>query len=121
MGRELTLARTAALVVSVLVVASCSKLRGMAGGGSATPQASQKPMTGYEDGQEVHVQTGPLPSHGGGDQTWHVQPLKCSVDERVLGMCGDSPVRPSHSSTYVPSYQSPPPPAWKPTPSHKHH
>ena len=109
--------RAAALAATVLIVSSCSKLRSMGGGASATPQASRAPVTGSnEDGEKVHVLTGPAPTRPGKDQGWHVQPLKCSVDERILDMCGDSPIRPAHSSTYVPSFQTPHPPVWRPLP-----
>jgi hypothetical protein len=100
------MARAAALAATVLIVSSCSKLRAIAGG-SAAPQASQTRMTGYEDGQEVHILPGPLPTHAGSGQGWHVQPLKCSVDEKLLGMCGSSTFPPPRSSTYVPSYATP--------------
>ena len=116
--------RAAALAATVLIVSSCSKLRSMGGGASATPQASGAPVTGStEDGEEVHhVLTGPASTRSGKDQGWHVQPLKCSVDERILDMCGDSPIRPAHSSTYVPSFQTPHPPVWRPLPQPgKHH
>jgi hypothetical protein len=106
----MTIARTATLAASVLMIASCSKLRGA---GQATPQA---PQTAYEDGEEVHVLTGPLPTPSGKDQTWHVQPYKCGFEEKMLGMCGDSP-HAVRTPAYVPTFQTPAPPRWKPTPA----
>jgi hypothetical protein len=102
------IAHAAALVVTVLFVSSCHKLRSMAGGGQSASQPSTTPRTGYEDGQEIHVLPGPLSTHHtGSDQGWHVQPFKCSVDEKLLGMCGDAPARPAHGSSYVPSFATP--------------
>jgi hypothetical protein len=103
----MTIARAAVLAAMVLIVSSCSKLRSMAGGSQSSPQAAQTRITGYEDGQEIHVLPGPPLTHAGSDQGWHVQPPKCSVDERLLGMCGSSPLPSSHGSTYVPSYATP--------------
>jgi hypothetical protein len=100
-------------VISVLsvvsVLSSCHKLQALAGGGQASSQPAPTKITGYEDGQEVNVNPGPpsTPSHAGGDQGWHVQPLKCGVEDRLLGMCGNPSSSSSHSSVYVPSYATP--------------
>ena len=101
-------------VISVLsvvsVLSSCHKLRALAGDPSAQQQqAAPTKITGYTDGQEVNVNPGPppTPSHAGGDQGWRIQPLKCGVEDRLLGMCGDPSSSSSHSSTYVPSYATP--------------
>ncbi len=99
-------------VISVLsvvsVLSSCHKLRALAGDPSAQQQATPTKITGYTDGQEVNVNPGPpTPSHAGGDQGWRVQPLKCGVEDRLLGMCGGPSSSSSHSSTYVPSYATP--------------
>jgi hypothetical protein len=103
----MTMARAVTLAAVVLFVSSCSKLRAIAGGGQASQQTSQTPITGYTDGQQVHVLPGPLPTHAGSNQGWHVQPLKCSVDEKLLGMCGSPPSPTNRSSSYVPSFSMP--------------
>jgi hypothetical protein len=112
----MTIARAATLAASVLMIASCSKLRGVAGTGSAAPQASQTSMTVYEGGEAVHVLTGPLPSRSGKDQTWHAQPYRCGFEEKLLGMCGDSP-HAVRTPAYVPTFHIPAPPRWKPSPA----
>ena len=100
-------------VISVLSVvsglSSCRKLRALAGDPSAQQQATPTKITGYTDGRKVNVNPGPppTPSHAGANQGWHVQPLKCGVDARLLGMCGDLSSSSSRSSTYVPSYATP--------------
>jgi hypothetical protein len=116
MGITVSLVRRRAISVLCLlsvvsVVSSCRKLRALAGDPSA--QQTTPPPTriqGYgEDGQEVNITPGPPPTPGraGASQGWHITPLKCSADEKLLGMCGSSPISPSHSSTYVPSYATP--------------
>jgi hypothetical protein len=102
--------KAAALMATVLISMSCRRLRALAGDPSAQQQqATPTKITGYTDGQEVNVNPGPppTPGHAGGDQGWHVQPLKCGVEDRLLGMCGAPSSSSSHSSTYVPSYATP--------------
>jgi len=107
--------RRALSVLSVLsaicILSSCHKLRALAGDPSAQQdqQATPTKITGFENGQEINVNPGPppTPSHAGADQGWHVQPLKCGVEERMLGMCGNAPLSTNRSSTYTPSYATP--------------
>ncbi len=93
----------------VSVLSSCHKLKAMAGGGQASSQPAPTKISGYTDGQEVNVNPGPppTPSHAGASQGWHVQPLKCGVEDRLLGMCGEPSSSSSRGSTYVPSYTTP--------------
>jgi hypothetical protein len=108
-GRSRKVLSVIAVLSVVSVLSSCHKLQALAGGGQATSQPAPTKITGYEDGQEVNVNPGPppTPSHAGGDQGWHVQPLRCGVEEKMLGMCGGSSSPSTHGSAYVPSYATP--------------
>lgn len=110
--------RVTSLLCIVPLLSSCHKLRALAGDPSA--QQTTPPPTriqGYDqDGQEVNITPGPPSTPATRSQGWHVTPLKCSADEKLLGMCGGSPLPSGHSSTYVPNYSTP-----QPAPYHFHY
>jgi hypothetical protein len=93
---------------AISVLSSCHKIRALMGDPSAQESTAPARISGYTDGEQVNIQPGPPPSSSGsGSRGWHVQPFKCGADDKLLGMCGDSPGASSHSSTYVPSYATP--------------
>jgi hypothetical protein len=83
----MTTSRAAILAVSVLLVSSCSKLEGLAGGtGESETQSTPHPVGGGPGPSRTTVRPPPVLSE------------KCTATERSFSMCVDQPTRMPHFS-----------------------